>query len=334
MSRLLENDIGNGGPAMAKHLTSEERWVLYRLQKAGHSQDEIARVMERHRSTIYRELKRNSGAGGYRPRQAQRRAEERRKYPRHPRKLLDWEVREYVEEKLSWFWSPDQIAGRSKLDFPRQPRRQLSRQTIYRWIARQGPQEAHWRRCLRLGRKLPDWEKRGRLAGGAPIEGRPSVVDRKRRYGDWEGDTVVGKGRRGGVLTTVERKSGFSLMAKVENFQARTIVRAARRAFADVPEALRRTMTFDNGCEFAQHKKLSRHLGFDVYFARPYCAWQRGLNENTNGLLRQFFPKNTNFLEITHRQIARAQTLLNDRPRRRLAYQTPTEILGPRLCRI
>jgi IS30 family transposase len=319
---------------MAKHLTSEERWVLYRLQKAGHSQEEIALLMERHRSTIYRELKRNAGTGGYRPRQAQRRAEERRKIPRYPRKMLNGEVREYVEQKLNCFWSPDQIAGRSKLDFPRQRKRRLSRQTIYSWIARQGPQEAHWRRCLRFGRKLPDWEKRERLAGGAPIEGRPNVVDRKRRYGDWEGDTVVGKGRCGGVLTTVERKSGYLRMARVDNFQARTIVEAARRAFMKVPQSLRRTMTFDNGGEFAHHKKLTRHLGFDIYFARPYCAWQRGLNENTNGLLRQYFPKGTNFLKITHQQIAHVQDRLNDRPRRRLRYQTPNEILGPRLCRI
>jgi IS30 family transposase len=297
--------------------------------KEGRSKLEIGRLMGRHRSTIYRELNRNKGARGYRPQQAQRLAEARR-WPCHCRaKLEDPDVRDYVEQKLEQRWSPDQIAGRARRDFPRQPRRWVSRQTIYQWI---DCHATEWQPLLRRGGRPP--EKRGKLVDCVRIDGRPDVINRRRRYGDWEGDTIVGKRRRSALVTLVERKSGYLRMGRVDDLKAATTSRVARRRMRDLPACLRRSVTFDNGKEFAEHQQLTRTLGLDVYFALPYRSWQRGTNENTNGLLRQFFPKGTDFTRISHHEVARVETLLNERPRKRLDYRAPNEVIAERLRRI
>src|SRR5208283_2179377 len=161
----------------------------------------------------------------------------------------------------------------------------------------------HWQRYLRrLGRKRPEWEKRGRLPTSVSIEGRPAIVDRRSRYGDWEGDTIVGANRRGGAVTLVERRSGYLLLGKVLNLQAAT------------PAALRKTLTLDNGKEFAEHEQLAVEAALRIYFAKPYSAWQRGTNENTNGLVRDFFPKGTDLANLPEHRFTKVQQLLNDRP--------------------
>jgi IS30 family transposase len=228
----------------------------------------------------------------------------------------------YVKDGLELRWSPDQIAGRSKMDFAQQPAQQISRQTIYTWIGQQGADEGRWRALLRRGVPRP---KKERFLGCVSITGRPTVVDRRRRYGDWEGDTVVGTMHRNGILTTVERKSGYLRMAKLANLKADTVVQGARRSLGDLPPALRRTLTLDNGTEFAQHGKLSRHLQLAVYYAKPYCAWQRGTNENTNGLLRQYFPKGTDLSRHSADDLAAVAAALNSRPRKTLDWKTPAE---------
>lgn len=314
---------------MAQHFTLEERQVLYRLNKAGKSQAEIGRLLGRHRSSIGRELKRNTGGRGYRPQQAQRLAEERRQHSRRGCKLADRKMKNYVLARLNKYWSPDQIAGRARKDFPRQPERHICGQTIYNWIDRESSAGNDWRWCLRRHGKRRGPSKRGQLKGCVSIEGRPKIIDRRQRYGDWEGDTVVGP-RSSGLLTAVERKSGYLSVAKLKDRRAASVVQAARKELGLLPAKLRRTMTFDNGKEFAQHQKIGRSLGMDIYFAEPYCAWQRGTNENTNGLLRQFFPKRTDFHRISHQAVARMKRLLNERPRRRLNYQTPAEIIARR----
>jgi len=311
---------------MAKHLTLEERQFLYRMKKEDASKSEIARLMGRDRSTIYRELKRNTGGRGYRPKQAQRLAEERRTACRRSRKLDAPEVHRYVRERLARLWSPDQIAGYARREFPRRPGHWLSRQTIYSWIERQAPE---WRCWLRRGGRPP--EKRGKLANCVSIQGRGKVINHRRRYGDWEGDTIVGKGRRSALVTLVERKSGYARIARIDDMTTATTMRAAKRRLKDLPASLRRSVTFDNGKEFAGHATLTEHLGLDVYFAKPYASWQRGTNENTNGLLRQFFPKGTDFTQISHRAVARVEELINERPRRRLGYRTPNEVLSKRM---
>src|SRR5205809_4102999 len=148
------------------------------------------------------------------------------------------------------------------------------------------------------GRKRTQPEKRGQIAGRVAVAGRPQAANLRRRFGDWEGDTVVSRHRRGGALTLVERKSRYTLIRKVPNLKARTVRTAARQSLAALPQTLRRTLTFDNGKEFAEHRRLAEQLRLAVYFARPYAAWQRGTNENTNGLLRQFHPKGTDFTTV------------------------------------
>lgn len=313
---------------MACHVTFEERRLLYLLKKKGKSNTEIAELLGRHRSTVCRELSRNSGQRGYRPQQAQRLADERRLASRRPHKLEDPNVHEYVEQKLQQYWSPDQIAGRIERDFPRMPAHWLSDQTIYDWINEQQPE---WKSLLRRGGRLP--EKRGKLTDCVRIDGRPEVINRRCRYGDWEGDTMVGHGRHSALITLVERKSGYTRLGRVVGMKSDVTMRAAQRRMQNLPPCLRRSITFDNGKEFAEHRRLTHGLGVEIYFADPYASWQRGSNENTNGLLRQYYPKGTDFTTVSHRAVARVEQSINERPRRRLNYRTPTEVLANHLCR-
>jgi IS30 family transposase len=298
---------------------------------AHRSQAEIARRLGRHPSTISRELRRNRSRNGYWAASAQAKADVRRSNRPWTCKMDRPEVRRYVQQRLRQRWSPDEIAGRSRDDFPHDPRRRVSRQTIYTWI-QVHPAAAYWRRyLLRLGRVRRRGENRGRLPGCVSIEGRPAVVDRRARYGDWEGDTIVGRGHHSGAVTLVDRKSGYLLLGKVRNRQAAIVREAMVRLLGPLPLRLRKTLTLDNGKEFAEHEQLAAATALHVYFAKPYCAWQRGTNENTNGLLRQFFPKGSDMTRVPVKQFEKAQHLLNNRPRKRLGYRTPLEALRSRL---
>lgn len=203
----------------------------------------------------------------------------------------------------------------------------MSRQTIYDWIKRDEHRE-HWEGFLRRGgRRRPKHDRRGKLARTVSVANRPNVVNERRRFGDWEGDTVVGVKRGGALVTHVERKSGYLLAAKLPEKKSGRVTRATRRLFAKLPAPLRRTLTLDNGKEFAGHEAMARQNSLKVYFADAYAAWQRGTNENTNGLLRQYFPKGTDFTQVSHQELGRVTGEVNDRPRRRLGYQTPREVL-------
>jgi transposase, IS30 family len=317
---------------MASHLTLEEREVIAHMHRAGKLQTQIADRLGRNKSTISRELGRNRSRNGYWAAAAQRKAERRRSERPWVAKMQRPEVRRYVQDRLRRRWSPDQIAGRSHIDFPGDRRRQISPPTIYAWIRGEQDRGKHWQRYLRrLGRKRPEWEKRGRLPTAVSIDGRPAVVDRRSRFGDWEGDTIVGARRRGGAVTLVERKSGYLLLGKVPDLQAATVRQAAAKQYATTPPALRRTLTLDNGKEFAEHEQLQVEAALKIYFAKPYSAWQRGTNENTNGLVRQFFPKGTDLANIPEHRFTKVQQLLNDRPRKRLGYRSPNEVLASRL---
>jgi IS30 family transposase len=241
--------------------------------------------------------------------------------------MADPEVHQYVQDRLEKYWSPDQIAGRVRRDFPRSPRRWLSRQAIYDWIHTQAPQ---WQTWLRRGGRPP--EKRGKLTDCVRIGGRPEVINSRRRYGDWEGDTIVGHGRHSALLTLVERRSGYARIGRMDSMKSDVTMRAAKRRMKDLPPSFRRSVTFDNGKEFAEHQKLTRGLGLEVYFTEAYASWQRGTNENTNGLLRQFFFKGTDFTQVSHREVARVEQLLNERPRKRLDYRTPAEVIAKYVC--
>jgi IS30 family transposase len=290
---------------------------------------EIARRLGKHRSTIYRELTRNIGPVGYIYQEAQQRTDVRRRLGRRKRKMNDPQVRKYVCRQLRQFWSPDQIAGRLELERPRSRKPQVSRQTIYAWIRAQPAEErGRWRRCLRFGvARRKRRADAGRLPNAVRIDGRPAIVASRRRYGDWEGDTIVGRAHASGLVSLVERKSGFTLLARVSNRRAATVRTAAQERMALLPESLRRTMTFDNGKEFAEHEELSATTGLAIYFAQPYAAWQRGTNEHTTGLVRQYVPKGTDFHATSHRAVAAIESSINDRPRKRLGYRTPREVL-------
>jgi len=316
---------------MARHLTLEERERVSQMVHAHRSQAEIARRLKRHPATISRELHRNRSPNGYWAASAQAKADSRRSNRPWTCKMERPEVASYVRQRLRQRWSPDEIAGRSRGDFPGDPRRHISRQTIYTWIHAH-PAAAYWRQyLLRLGRVRRRGENRGQLPGCVSIEGRPAVVDRRARYGDWEGDTVVGQGHRNGAVTLVDRKSGYLLLGKVCDRKVATVREAMERLFQPLPLRLRKTLTLDNGKEFAEHEQLATATALHVYFAKPYCAWQRGTNENTNGLLRQFFPKGSDMAHVPVKQFEKVQHLLNNRPRKRLGYRTPLEILSSRL---
>lgn len=315
---------------MPNQLTQSDRAVLAQLLELKVPKQEIAQRLGKHRSTIYRELTRNTGPIGYIYQEAQQRTDVRRQLGRRERKMSDPRVRKYVCRRLKQFWSPDQIAGRLGLECVRQRELQVSRQTIYQWIRERPTEERRlWRRCLRFG--VPRRKRRadaGRLPNAVRIDGRPAIVASRRRYGDWEGDTIVGRAHASGLLSLVERKSGFTLLARVSNRRAATVRTAAEQRLAPLPESLRRTMTFDNGKEFAEHEQLAATTGLAIYFAQPYAAWQRGTNEHTNGLVRQYVPKGTDFNATSHRAVAAIESSLNDRPRKRLGYRTPREVVN------
>jgi IS30 family transposase len=327
-----QETLSNGVPAMAHHLTVEEREVIAQMRSAGRNQAEIAVRLRRAASTISRELRRNRSRNGYWAVAAQKKADRRCSQRRRTCKLQRREVRQYVQVGLRQYWSPDEIAGRSRQDFPRDRTRRISRQTIYAWIRAETARGKGWWRYLRsAGWKRPDARNRGQLRACTSIEGRPAVVDRRGRYGDWEGDTVVGKGRHGGAVTLVDRKSGYLLMGRVRDLRATTVRQSIIGLYDATPSTLRKTLTLDNGKEFAEHEQFAAEAELKVYFAKAYCAWQRGTNENTNGLLRQFFPKGTDLADIPEHRFTKVQQLLNSRPRKRLGYRTPLEVLGSRL---
>jgi transposase, IS30 family len=310
---------------MAHHLTLQEREVVAQRRAAGCSQREIARQLGRDPATISRELHRNRSRNGYFASTAQQKADERRSNRPLTRKMRRPDVNRFVREALKKFLSPDQIAARAKLEL-RDRRRHVSRQTIYHWIHEQAEHGRQWQRYLRRHQpKRAGREKCGKIPNAASIKGRPKIAQRRGRRGDFEGDTVHGRPGRGGVLTLVDRKTRYTLIEPVADLQAETINEATRRALRRLPANHRHSFTLDNGKEFARHEELTRRTGMAVYFADPYCSWQRGTNENTNGLIRQFFPKGTDLAGVPAARIYQVQELLNHRPRRCLGYRTPHE---------
>ena len=317
-----------------QHLTLSEREMIAHLVAAGESLREIARTLARSPSTISRELRRNRQRSGfYSPHLAQQQCRLRRGLANEGRggRLENAALRRYVVDRLRRYWSPEQISGRLPVDYPDDSTMRVSHETIYAGIARDKDRGGQLWKRLRHSRKrrrrYGGRDHRGRIRNRRGLELRPAVVSERTRLGDWEGDTVAGRGGRGYLLTQVERKSRYVVARRIPNRTSAEVNQAIRNSIRHIPIWLRRTLTLDNGIEFAGHAELSV-LGFDVYFADPYSAWQRGTNENTNGLLRQFFPKTIELTQITDKQVARATRLLNTRPRKCLNYRTPREVLN------
>jgi IS30 family transposase len=318
------------------HLSSEERYVISHLVLYDLSLREIGRRIHRHPSTISREIKRNrptyadDAVYWYEP--AQEFANRRKKRAHHRVRKSNLQLVHYVHAKLLDDWSPEEIAGRLIVDFPDNPLMRISHEGIYRWIyidaINGGELYTHLRRHHKKRRKQRRYGSlRGLIPGRVSISERPQAVADRDRFGDWEGDTLEGAKGGGAIASHVERKSRYLVAAKLTNKAAETMTTASTRAFLPIPKPIRKTLTVDNGKEFALFKKLEKKTGFSIYFADPYSAWQRGCNENTNGLLRQYFPKGTNFIELPNRALALAVKKLNDRPRKCLHYQTPHEVM-------
>jgi len=316
------------------HLTRHERDVISYLKSAV-SLREIGRRLGRSHTSISRELKRNGPTCPdqvYGADAAQNRAQCRQSLPRHYRRQDHAPLLRYVERRLHIDWSPGAISERLKLKYPDDPKMRISPETIYRWIALDSHQGGELFRHLRRRHKHRRRQKRygaGRrfIPGRVGIEQRPAIVNERSRFGDWEGDLVVGSRNSGAIATHVERKSRYLKASLLENRKAETFNTAAITVYQQLPQALRQTLTLDNGKEFSRFKELESSTTLKVYFADPYAAWQRGTNENTNGLLRFYFPKGTDFSQVEEAELTRAVRRLNHRPRKCLGYRTPYEVI-------
>ena len=308
-------------------LNMEEREILSQLHAANWSRAEIAARLGRHRSTIGRELRRNGLAdGGYSAVVAEVKAATRRRERPLVGKMERAELNAEVRSKITQEWSPDQIAGRLKREHPDEPEWRVSPQSIYTWMQRD-PHHDHWESHRRRGRKRRRSPEVGRIPRRVEIDGRPEVINNRERLGDFEGDTIVSGGRNKSVLVTlVDRKSGYLLTGKLSSRTATKTREKIVDLLLPLPADHRHSITFDNGKEFSEHEALSCSLGVQAFFAHPYCSWERGTNENTNGLVRQYYPKGTNFAEVSHQDLADTTKRINDRPRKRHNYQTPSEV--------
>jgi IS30 family transposase len=306
-------------------LTQEQRYHIYAFMKAGFLQTAIATEIGVHKSTISRELRRNRGKKGYRPKQAHVMALERRTKAHKCVKLTP-QVTALINACIRQDFSPEQVSG----FLSRMHHLRMSHETIYQHIlkdkAKGGTLYSHLRCSHKKRRKrYGSHDRRGQIQGRISIDERPAVVDTRERIGDWEIDTIIGKKHKGALLTLVERKSKFTLIRKLEKKQANPVAEAAIDLLKPYEETVC-TITSDNGQEFAHHESIKEQLQTTVYFAHPYHAWERGLCENTNGLIRQYFPKGMNFETITNEQVHVAMNRLNNRPRKTLGYKTPNEV--------
>ena len=311
-----------------KQLTQEQRYYIFQLNKKDFTQDEIAQEVGVNKSTISRELKRNTGQRGYHPKQAQKKATERRKLASKAIKMTD-DMIELIDKKLSEHqWSPEQISGW----LLKEKTVAISHERIYQHIwdnKRQGGDLYQYLRCQ--GKKYQPRgsngkRSRGQIINRVSIDDRPKIVDDKRRVGDWEIDTVIGKGHSGALVTIVERKTLYTLVARVNGKRADWVTQATIQLLEPFKDRLH-SITADNGKEFAYHELISKKLDTAFYFAHPYSSWERGTNENTNGLIRQYFPKKTDFKTVTDEEVYNVMEKLNNRPRKTLGFRTPFQAM-------
>ena len=306
-------------------LDEDERYELYRLHEAGKAPAEIGRLMGRHRSTIGRELRRNSlPKGGYKPASADRIALSRRRRPSQIERLSP--LRSYVGDRLAMGWSPERIAGRLRWEGSEHT---ICHETIYRFIYR--PRL----RAEKLYRFLPRAKAtRGRryfkrrrepIAGRRSIHDRPAAVEGRDQFGHWEGDLMQFRTQRGNLLTLCERKTRFTVATPLKTKTAEETERALRAILGSLPPPARRTITFDNGSEFALHRNLTKALPTEAFFCDPHSPWQRGTIENTNGIFRRDMPRKTQISNYSHRDIDELAWAINSTPRKCLDFKTPAE---------
>ena len=303
-------------------LTQEQRYQISALLKMDHNQTEISEVIGTHKSTVCRELGRNCGQRGYRPKQAHHKALCRRNHGHFHILPETWDL---IETKLRLDWSPEQISGWLQRLYAIQ----VSHEWIYQHILvdkQAGGELYRHLRCQKKRRKrYGSYDRRGKLPNRVSIEERPVIVEQRQRIGDWEVDTIVGKGHHQGIVTLIERKSRFALLSKVEQRTADQVSNAMIDLLLPVSDRLH-TITADNGKEFAEHERVAHELQVDFFFAHPNAAWERGANENMNGLVRQYIPKKRNFASVTNFELIHIMKPLNHRPRKCLDFMSPFEV--------
>lgn len=313
-------------PKHYNHLARDQRCQIYTLNTMGMSQRQIALQLNISQPTISRELKRNQGNRGYRFQQADILATERRHAASSRPTCMTPENLKIIETKLQEEWSPDQISGRLKLSGV-----YVSHESIYRYVWEDKKQGGALYKHLRHGGKKYNRRSSGKAGRGCipnrvDIKERPPIVEKKSRIGDWEGDTIIGAEHKGAILTLVDRKSKYTIMEKLKAKTAKEVLAAIKRRFSELPYKVH-TITFDNGKEFSAHERIAKTLNAKCYFATPYHSWERGLNEHTNGLIRQDIPKSSNLLMVPKAEVKRVEKKINDRPRKVLEYRTPKEVL-------
>jgi transposase, IS30 family len=329
-----------------RYLGPDEREVLALRLAAGVSQADIARELGRDRSTISREVRRNravsawpSRGPAYRPRLAQHKAEQRARRPKPTKLELNPVLRSVVQVMLDGGCSPEQVSGRLELDYPDEVEMRMSHEAIYRsiYVQGRGGLRRELTACLRTGRAVRKPRRRvdGRRVRTIPdmvmISERPPVVDDEDRplLGDWEGDLIVGTASKSAIGTLVERRTGFVMLLHLpDDHRAETVRDAIVAAVQDLPAALRRSLTWDQGVELARHAEITAATDLPVYFCDPHSPWQRAVNENTNGLLRQYFPKSVDLAQFPKHHLDAVAAQLNARPRKRHGFRTPAEVLA------
>ena len=309
------------------HMTQEIRSQIYALKSTGIALRKIGRIVGYDASAISREIKRNTGGIGYRYKQADAMAKERRtKASRTPKKLTP-ELVSIIEDRLQEDWSPDQIAGRLK----EQGRTSISHELIYQHIWKDkrtgGTLYKHLRHHGKKYNKRSSGKAgRGCIPNRVDIDERPAIVEVKSRIGDWEGDTIIGAKHQGAIVSYVDRCSKFTVLKKIDRKTADLVAMATIEQFRQKSLPVR-TITYDNGKEFSDHGEISKALNINCYFAKPYHSWERGLNEHTNGLVRQYLPKSTDFTQVSDQTVQGIAERLNHRPRKSLHYKTPMEVM-------
>lgn len=312
-----------------KHLTAEERYQIDDLRREGFNQTEIAKKLGRSKSTLSRELNRNKGDRGWRPRQAQIKATERlvTRGSSNARKISVTAWGYAKKHLIKDQWSPEQIAGRLLLE----GQETISHETIYQRILEDknagGTLYTHLR-CKKQRKKRygSARSKRGAIPNRIDIDQRPAIVDSRKRIGDWEGDTIIGSHTGGAVIASmVDRKSRFTVLVKSKNKTTTAVINSINQRMLPIKKLIS-TITLDNGKEFSLHQAMADVLKADIYFAKPYHSWERGLNENTNGLVRQYFPKKMPFDGISSSKLQQVNKKLNNRPRKCLDFKTPFEV--------
>jgi transposase, IS30 family len=309
--------------------TKEDRIMLSTLRRRGLTQEEIARALSKNQSSISRELARNiQNDGTYHAGHAKRQASQRRKAAQQPRLRIknDSWLQAYLIAKLKAYWSPEQIAGRVRCDHGIV----VCHETIYQYLYQERPDLKQYLRCRkgkyrrRYGTKMR--ERLREESKKRRIDTRPEIIEHRIRLGDWEGDTVVGAKNSGSLITHVDRMSGYTLIDWIRRATADVVKEKTVQRMRRFTRGVRHSITYDNGKEFSAYEMIARGTQMDIYFAYPYHSWERGTNENTNGLIRQFFPKRSSFVGITEYDTRRIERLLNTRPRKRLGYLTPIEV--------